>query len=527
VVSGSEELDPVTLYGYTELKLRVPIMKMTKIALVCVLLGTGRVLLAAGPEQNLEKTFPVAGGGKLIVMADQGSIDVKTTDTDKVEVHVLREAKQATQAQALDLFSNHEVTFTQERNVVSVSARNTKTSNGFSWRGRPYLEVRYLINLPRKFDVELSTSGGDVRVGELDGAATARTSSGAIDLAGATGKIEARNSGGDIEVGAARSDVSARTSSGAIRLRAVGGRVEASNSGGDIRLGDIGGDVVARTSSGAIQLRSTHGAAELSNSGGDISVEEARGEVRAQTSSGQIALRVIQGAVNAKNSGGDVKIESAGGSVTARTSSGAIRIGHVGGKLVEARNSGGDISIGEAAGGVVVETSSGNIRLKSAGGNVEAKNSGGNITLGDLGGEVVAQTSSGNVEIHLAKGQADLKNSGGNISLAEARGAVVATTSSGTIAVGFTKQPTADSRMEVSGGGITLTLPETAALNLDAHSSGGRIVADIPVTITIHGETRTDALQGKINGGGPAMLLRSSSGDIHLKKLVRLLEKEG
>jgi hypothetical protein len=51
--------------------------------------------------------------------------------------------------------------------------------------------------LRRALGVELKTSGGDIRVADLDGNATARTSSGSINLAKVTGRVETSDSGGD------------------------------------------------------------------------------------------------------------------------------------------------------------------------------------------------------------------------------------------------------------------------------------------------------------------------------------------
>src|SRR5438128_1511081 len=83
-------------------------------------------LAASDYEQNLEKAFVVSPGGKLIIQADRGSIGVATDASDKVRVKVFREVRRGSNAHADGLFGNHEVTFAQEGNTVSVTARNKK-----------------------------------------------------------------------------------------------------------------------------------------------------------------------------------------------------------------------------------------------------------------------------------------------------------------------------------------------------------------------------------------------------------------
>jgi hypothetical protein len=44
------------------------------------------------------------------------------------------------------------------------------------------------------------------------------------------------------------------------------------------------------------------------------------------------------------------------------------------------------------------------------------------------------------------------------------------------------------------------------------------VYSDLPV-VTTSTEKKSSALQGKLNGGGTPLFLRSSGGSIHLKKL--------
>src|SRR6266480_2832962 len=304
-----------------------------------LLLGIGTVVGASEYDQKIEKEFQVSAGGKLIVQADQGSIEVNSDAGNKVHVRVLRHVKGGSQAQADELFANHEVTFRQDGNTVSVIGRNKKDRFRFGSFRQPSLQVRYEIRVPRKYNAELNTSGGDIRLGELEGAVITRTSSGSIDLGAISGAIESSNSGGDILVAHAGGDLVAHTSSGSIKVQTASGKVEASNSGGDIRVDEAAKDVVASTSSGSITIKKVNGGVEAKNSGGDINIETASGDVAAQTSSGSISVKRANGKrVNVKNSGGAVRLGEIEGDMVAQTSSGSIQIAMVKGKA-EVKNS--------------------------------------------------------------------------------------------------------------------------------------------------------------------------------------------
>jgi DUF4097 and DUF4098 domain-containing protein YvlB len=446
-----------------------------------MLAGGTPAAAAAEYDSNLDKTFNVAGPGKLTIEADRGSIAVKTSATDAVQVRVLRRVKGGARENATELFTNHEVTFSQDGNSIGVTAKNKRQSRDYS--SSSYLDVRYEISAPRSFDVNLKTSGGDIVVGELDGTAILRTSSGTIDLAKA------------------------------------GGKVEAGNSGGDIKLGDAASDVIATTSSGSIKLAKVKGNVEAKNSGGDINIVSAAGAIKASTSSGSIHIGLGQGkSVILRNSGGDIEVGGIAGDASAETSSGSIKIKSVKGEL-SAKNSGGDIIIGDGD-AINAQTSSGSIRIQKATGAVSLKNSGGDVSVQEAGGATTASTSSGTIHLGRALGKVDAKNSGGNISVDEARDAVIARTSSGEINVTFMAGPRGESRLEVSGGGIKVGLPASAGVDLDAQSSGGEVITSVPVTVVVEGK-RKNGLQGKINGGGPPLILRSSSGDIRISETLK------
>ncbi|MEY2429775.1 MAG: hypothetical protein QOJ40_2660 [Verrucomicrobiota bacterium] len=472
---------------------------------------------AAKYEQNLEKSFSTTPGGKLVVQVQRGSIEVRPDGGGKTEVHVFRQVKRGSKEEADRLFAAHEVAFQQDGNTISVIEKSKKDRSW--WRGirQPNLEVRYQISIPIKYDVDLETSGGDIRLHDLDGNASMRTSSGSINAGKITGTVEARNSGGDIIIQEAGGRAVTQTSSGSIAVTKANGKLEASNSGGDIHVEDAGEDAVLRTSSGSITITAARGSVDARNSGGDIKIGSAAGKVAVETSSGSIHLGAIKAeSVSAKNSGGSIDIVEAEGSVFAQTSSGGINIKAARGK-VEAKDSGGDIVIGEAGSEVAAQTSSGSIRIKSAKGQIEVSNSGGNISVGDAGAGTIVRTSSGSIHVGLAKGKLEARNSGGDIVVGDARDIVIADTSSGTIAVNFSTAPKAESRLSVSGGDIKASLPEFAAVNVDARSSGGEVRTELSSPMTER-EQKQGLLRGKLNGGGPSLVLRSSSGDIRLNK---------
>lgn len=200
--------------------------------------------------------------------------------------------------------------------------------------------------------------------------------------------------------------------------------------------------------------------------------------------------------LDVKTSGGSIDLADIGGTVEAHTSGGSISTGRLSGKS-ELDTSGGSITVDGATAELVAHTSGGSIDIGDTSGRVDARTSGGSIKLARIGGEVIARTSGGGIRIDDAKGRVDASTSGGSIQ---------ATISS---------QPAGDSRLSTSGGGVTVNLASGIGVELDAKASGGGVHTDVP--ILIQGTKEDDSLQGRINGGGPKLVLRSSGGGIRVR----------
>jgi hypothetical protein len=202
--------------------------------------------------------------------------------------------------------------------------------------------------------------------------------------------------------------------------------------------------------------------------------------------------------VELKTAGGSVKVGDLHGFVHARTSGGSVRVAHIDG-AVDAHTSGGSVHLDGATGNAVLHTSGGSVVVGDVRGNLEIKSSGGSLNVHRVGGTILARTS------------------GGGITISEALGAIDAESSGGPIHATITGQPRGDSRLSTSGGGITVSLAPRVAVDLDAHSSGGGVNSDVPITVM--GKISDDALSGKVNGGGPRLVLRTSGGGIHVGRL--------
>lgn len=201
--------------------------------------------------------------------------------------------------------------------------------------------------------------------------------------------------------------------------------------------------------------------------------------------------------------------------VDLRTAGGSITVGALDGEVI-AKTAGGSLNFGKITGPLKAKTSGGSIKVEECRGDVDLATSGGSISVGSSDGHVAARTSGGSIKVGSAAGMVQLATSGGSISVDEIRGAIEAATSGGGVSAGITGQPQAPCRLSTSGGSVQVRLSPEVKLDINASTSGGRVHTDFD--ILVRGNLTGSSLQGKLNGGGPELYLRTSGGNITIAK---------
>jgi DUF4097 and DUF4098 domain-containing protein YvlB len=268
--------------------------------------------------------------------------------------------------------------------------------------------------------------------------------------------------------------------------------------------------------------------------------------VKLETDGGNVDAIGVAGRVEAESGGGSVRLDDIGGGANAETGGGSIHVGIVSGDL-GLHTGGGSIDVRQANGKVVTETGGGSIEIQSCGQGASIETGGGGIIVHHCNGRVKASTGGGSIELGDIGGPADIDTGGGGIRVASAKGYVHAETGGGTIELDGVPSARAetgaggitvkfvntggerhDSVLETSAGDITVYIASDVALDVHATvemANGHRITSEFP---DIHVRSvggqwgpQTFTAEGNLNGGGPALTVRTTTGDITFKRASR------
>ena len=274
-----------------------------------------------------------------------------------------------------------------------------------------------------------------------------------------------------------------------------------------------------------------------------VNVPREMGEIKIETEGGNVTTTGVTGRVDAESGGGSIHVDDIGGTVSAETGGGSIDVGnvasdvslHTGGGYIkvnsakgkiEAESGGGSVTIISGSQGAELETGGGSIHVERCAGKVKASTGGGSIDLGDIGGEAEMETGGGSIHLSSAKGAVHAETGGGSIMLNGVPSAR-AETSAGAIVAKFVASngEHSDSELETSAGDITVYLAPNVNISVRASievANGHNIRSDFPdIRVSSEGGDygpKTVTAEGKLNGGGPVLTVRTTTGDICFRR---------
>jgi DUF4097 and DUF4098 domain-containing protein YvlB len=264
---------------------------------------------------------------------------------------------------------------------------------------------------------------------------------------------------------------------------------------------------------------------KVETEGGSVTGSTISGRMEAESGGGSIKLEDIGGAINAETGGGSIDIGAAGGDVNVHTGGGSIKVVAAKGKI-NAESGGGSVIVVSGLQGAILETGGGNIQVERCTGRLKASTGGGSIDAGDIAGPAEFETGGGSIRLASAKGPVRAETGGGSIELNGVPSAR-ATTGAGGIIAKFIDAAgdRTDSELETSAGDITVYLSSSVNVTVRAAiemANGHNIRSDFPeIRVVSEGDgygPRTITAEGSVNGGGPVLKVRTTTGDIVFRR---------
>ncbi len=208
------------------------------------------------------------------------------------------------------------------------------------------------------------------------------------------------------------------------------------------------------------------------------------------------------------------------GDFLSTTGSANYQIGKVTGR-VKILTHGGEIHVASAGAGADLKTYGGDIQIGAVGGEFKALTMAGDVRAGAVGGSASAETSGGDIRIESVKGSLEARSAGGDVIVRSVGGGADVETGGGDVRLGFTARQ-ASIAVRNAGGDVILTLPHDFHGDFELIVSGTSpdetaIRSDFP-EISVTKRSSSQQAAGSVNGGGPKVVVKTSSGTIRIRR---------
>jgi hypothetical protein len=215
-------------------------------------------ILAAQRELAKTESFPSIESKELVVDVTDIDVRLRTADVETLDADVLLRISATGEDKALRWIENHTPSFYDTDDRLQIIVEPAKS--GFLWFGSLTARARLSLKAPDEVIPDITTTSGAIQIrGDFPNARPLhlRTSTGNVELEGATTAIDFHSAAGDLQVRVVRplESLSARTSSGDINLGGGARLVRVDTASGHIALHNLSGNAEVSTSTGKITLR--------------------------------------------------------------------------------------------------------------------------------------------------------------------------------------------------------------------------------------------------------------------------------
>src|SRR3990170_3323709 len=208
-----------------------------------------------------DKSFPISPGNDFKLDASSGDVLISSWNKNEVHVKILGNDKAKEKV---------EFNFNESEDMIEVEAK-------YDWslfmlvKG---VELRFEVQVPKEFNIEAYTSGGDIKLQNVKGKVALKTSGGDINVSDLNGNVEVSTSGGDITFNNSYGELNFSTSGGDIAVKLP------KNVGASANLSTLGGDIKSDfKGNNAVNISSTKFEADINNGGNPLVLNTTGGDI--------------------------------------------------------------------------------------------------------------------------------------------------------------------------------------------------------------------------------------------------------
>ena len=312
-----------------------------------------------------------------------------------------------------------------------------------------------------------------------------------------------------------KANLQIRNSLGEVRVSNLAGKLDVITSHKPLEVRDCTGEFIIANRYDESRLINLIGNTTV-DARGRVYIESVKGDINVRNEYAPVEVREVDGKVTVSNSESSISLERISKPVVVEGRGSEITVHELGDSLkVAARHQ--RVKISDVASDVFAESRYSTVTLKNVKGNVDLASNSDRITAEEIGGSlkvrgqgssVRANNVSGLVDIGTTLKEVIVNDFGNGCTIANEYADV--TLSTHTLGKG-------DVSVKNRNGDIELFLPNEAGFQIDASARNGRSQSDFPDLVPAESAGDTGILKGKVNDGGTKIDLQTEYGNIRVR----------
>jgi DUF4097 and DUF4098 domain-containing protein YvlB len=411
-----------------------------------------------------DASFELVNTRVLVIDNGHGDVVIRGADEPRLRVTMTKQIHGFSDTDVDSAFAAVHLDFSGDGQGEPSRFARLKISRGERARGvRTDLEIQ----VPKNVSVKLSNARGSVRLEDL------------------TALAEIKTTHGDVEVTNLSAGLDVETKFATIRLDRISGQVTAKNQHGSISAIHVDGDVTATTEHSL------------------VTAEHVTGTLHLRTDHGSVRAADIGGSVEITSPYSEVSVERAGGDVSVRASHRPVFVHDV-------------------AGGLEVVARSARILVRGVAGDVSIDGRHRPVSVADVQGKVSVIGEQNAVYVDSVGGAVSVESSHEDVHVSNFAVGLTIRTSHADVGVDVSRVNDAI-EVETSYGNVSLALPASASVQLQATNRDGGFSSELPeLAGELDAGERSDGQrrwEGALGDGIHRVTLATSYGDIVLTRV--------
>lgn len=174
-----------------------------------------------GALQQLDKDFNIPAGKRLdMQLQTGGSVNITGWDKDVVSIRLRVGGRD---------WQDCRFEAKETPSTLQIISRYQCDRNSYS------TSLHFDIKVPKKFDVEIESGGGEIRITDVEGDIRGKTMGGNLELKNIGGELSLTTMGGNINLSSSQVNGEVETMGGQVLIQDVTGNIQGSTMGGEVK----------------------------------------------------------------------------------------------------------------------------------------------------------------------------------------------------------------------------------------------------------------------------------------------------